>query len=94
MTGDNGSVTLKNLHLGTYRVKEMQAPKNFYNKGETKDVAIAYAGQMAEAAFANATFLNDSLSEPRLPCKSSDFQAAPHPGQSWKLSGSLPMQHF
>ncbi len=58
-TGDNGSVTLKNLHLGTYRVKEMQAPKNFYNKGETKDVAIAYAGQMAEAAFSDTTFLND-----------------------------------
>ena len=59
VTGDNGSVTLKNLHLGTYRVKEMQAPKNFYNKGETKDVAITYAGQMAEAAFSDATFLND-----------------------------------
>lgn len=59
VTGDNGSVTLKNLHLGTYRVKEMQAPKNFYNKGETKDVAIAYAGQMAEAAFSDTTFLND-----------------------------------
>ena len=59
VTGDNGSVTLKNLHLGTYRVKEMQAPKNFYNKGETKDVAIAYAGQMAEVAFSDATFLND-----------------------------------
>ena len=58
-TGDNGSVTLKNLHLGTYRVKEMQAPKNFYNKGETKDVAITYAGQMAEAAFSDTTFLND-----------------------------------
>ena len=59
VTGDNGSVTLKNLHLGTYRVKEMQAPKNFYNKGETKDVAITYAGQMAEAAFSDTTFLND-----------------------------------
>ena len=58
-TGDNGSVTLKNLHLGTYRVKEMQAPKNFYNKGETKDVAVTYAGQMAEAAFSDTTFLND-----------------------------------
>ena len=58
-TGDNGSVTLKNLHLGTYRVKEMQAPKNFYNKGETKDVSIAYAGQMAETAFSDTTFLND-----------------------------------
>lgn len=59
VTGDNGSVTLKNLHLGTYRVKEIQAPKNFYNKGETKDVAITYAGQMAEAAFSDTTFLND-----------------------------------
>ena len=58
-TGDNGSVTLKNLHLGTYRVKEMQAPKNFYNKGETKDVAITYAGQMAETAFSDTTFQND-----------------------------------
>ena len=37
----------------------MQAPKNFYNKGETKDVAISYAGQMAEAAFSDTTFLND-----------------------------------
>ena len=59
VTGDNGSVTLKNLHLGTYRVEEVQAPKNFYNKGETKDVAITYAGQMAEAAFSDTTFLND-----------------------------------
>lgn len=58
-TGDNGSVTLKNLHLGTYRIKEMQAPKNFYNKGESKDVAVTYAGQMAEAAFSDTTFLND-----------------------------------
>ncbi len=58
-TGDNGSVMLKNLHLGIYRVKEMQAPKNFYNKEETKDVAITYAGQMAEAAFSDTTFLND-----------------------------------
>ena len=59
VTGDNGSVMLKNLHLGTYRVTEVQAPKNFYNKGETKDVAITYAGQMAEAAFSDTTFLND-----------------------------------
>ena len=59
VTGDNGSVMLKNLHLGAYRVAEVQAPKNFYNKGETKDVAINYAGQMAEAAFSDTTFLND-----------------------------------
>ena len=59
VTGDNGSAMIKNLHLGTYRVTEVQAPKNFYNKGETKDVAITYAGQMAEAAFSDITFQND-----------------------------------
>ncbi len=58
-TGADGAVTLKNLHLGTYRVVEVQAPKNFYNKGETKEVEIAYAGQMAEAAFSDTTFQND-----------------------------------
>ncbi len=59
MTGDNGSVTLKNLHLGAYRVTEAQAPKDFYNKGESKNVTISYAGQMAEAAFSDTTFQND-----------------------------------
>ncbi|MEY8495953.1 SpaA isopeptide-forming pilin-related protein [Lachnospiraceae bacterium 29-91] len=58
-TGADGSVTVKNLHLGTYRVTEAQAPKGFYNAKETKDVVIAYAGQMAEAAFSNTTFQND-----------------------------------
>ena len=35
-TGENGSVTLKNLHLGTYVVKETKAPDNFYNGSEEK----------------------------------------------------------
>lgn len=58
-TGADGSVTVKNLHLGTYRVTEVQAPKGFYNAKETKEVVIAYAGQTAEAAFSTATFHND-----------------------------------
>lgn len=58
-TGDDGSVTVKNLHLGAYRVTEVQAPKGFYNAKESKDVVIAYAGQMAEAAFSDTTFHND-----------------------------------
>nr|WP_305136075.1 SpaA isopeptide-forming pilin-related protein [uncultured Schaedlerella sp.] len=58
-TGADGSVTVKNLHLGTYRVTEVQAPKGFYNAKESKEVVIAYAGQTAEAAFSTATFQND-----------------------------------
>ena len=59
VTGDNGSVTLTNLHLGSYSVTEVQAPQNFYNAKETKEVTIAYAGQTAEAAFSDTTFWND-----------------------------------
>ncbi len=75
VTGDNGSVTLINLHLGTYRVTEVQAPKYFYNKGETKDVVISYAGQMAEAAFSDTTFQNDrQKAEVRVVKKDKDTQ--------------------
>ena len=45
ITDSNGSVILKNLHLGTYVVKEVQAPSGFYNAGEEKTVKLAYAGQ-------------------------------------------------
>lgn len=58
-TGGDGSVTIKNLHLGTYKVVEVQAPKGFYNAKESKDVAITYAGQTAETAFSSTTFQND-----------------------------------
>ena len=41
-TDENGACILKNLHLGTYVVKEMQAPENFYNAGEEKTVTLSY----------------------------------------------------
>ena len=59
ITGEDGSVTVKDLPLGSYNVTEAQAPENFYNAKETKKVTISYAGQTAEAAFSEATFTND-----------------------------------
>ena len=50
-TDSNGAVILKNLHLGTYVVKEKQAPENFYNAGEEKTVTLVYAGQNVEVVF-------------------------------------------
>ena len=58
-TGADGSVTLDHLHLGTYRVVEVQAPDGYYNARETKDVEIRYAGQMAETAFSELTVRNE-----------------------------------
>ena len=58
-TGENGSVTLKNLHLGTYMVKETKAPDSFYNGSEEKSVTLTYAGQNKEVVFADVTFNNE-----------------------------------
>lgn len=58
-TGENGSVTLKKLHLGTYVVKETKAPDSFYNGSEEKSVTLTYAGQNKEVVFADVTFNNE-----------------------------------
>lgn len=50
-TDSNGAVILKNLHLGTYIVKEKQAPTGFYNAGEEKSVTLSYAGQNVDVVF-------------------------------------------
>lgn len=58
-TGEDGSVTLKNLHLGTYVVTETKAPANYVCKGESKTITLSYAGQTVEVAVGNVTFEND-----------------------------------
>ena len=59
VTGDDGSVTLKDLYLGTYTVTEMKAPDNYVCKGESKTVELVYAGQTVEVQTGSATFLNE-----------------------------------
>lgn len=58
-TDANGAVILKNLHLGTYVIKEKQAPENFYNAREEKSVTLTYAGQNVSVVFSETTFTND-----------------------------------
>lgn len=58
-TGEDGSATLKNLHLGTYVVTETKAPADHVCKGESKTVTLSYAGQNVEVAVGNVTFAND-----------------------------------
>lgn len=58
-TDTNGATVLKNLYLGTYIVKEKQAPTGFYNGGEEKTVTLSYAGQNVDVVFTETTFTND-----------------------------------
>lgn len=59
VTGDDGSVTLKDLYLGIYTVTETKAPDNYVCKGESKNVELVYAGQTVEVQTGSATFLNE-----------------------------------
>ena len=59
VTGDDGSVTLKDLYLGTYTVTETKAPDNYVCKGDSKTVELVYAGQTVEVQTGSATFLNE-----------------------------------
>ena len=59
VTGDDGSVTLKDLYLGTYTVTETKAPDNYVCKKESKTVELVYAGQTVEVQTGSATFLNE-----------------------------------
>ena len=58
-TDMNGAIVLKNLHLGTYVVKEKLAPTGFYTAGEEKKVTLSYAGQNVDVVFSETTFTND-----------------------------------
>lgn len=58
-TGEDGSVTLSELPLGTYKVVEVKAPENFVCKGESQTVTLSYAGQNEEVVFKTITFVND-----------------------------------
>lgn len=57
-TNDDGLVTVKNLQLGTYVVKEVQAPENYILNDSEKLVVLSYGGQEVEVVFGSATFIN------------------------------------
>ena len=58
VTGKDGQVTLNNLHLGTYCVKETKSIDGFTVNGETKTVKIEYKDQNVEVQYESTTILN------------------------------------
>ena len=45
-TGEDGSVTLSELPLGTYKVVEVKAPENFVCKGEARQLPCPMQDRM------------------------------------------------
>ena len=58
-TDETGSATINNLYLGVYSVKEMNAPEDYINHGETKTVTLSSTDQSVETIFSSVTFMND-----------------------------------
>lgn len=84
-TGEDGSATLKNLHLGTYVVTETKAPADYVCKGESQTVTLSYAGQNVEVAVGNVTFANDRQKASVSVLKQDDTTKNPLPGGIYGL---------
>lgn len=59
ITGNDGSVTLSDLHLGTYAVTEIGAPKNYLNEGMTKKTVLTATNPTQEVVMETVTFENE-----------------------------------
>lgn len=58
-TGKDGTATLKNLPLGTYKVVEKTAPEGFVQNSEAQNVQFVYAGQDTPVVSESVEFSNE-----------------------------------
>lgn len=59
VTDNSGKATSKELPLGEYLVKEVEAPEGFVLNNETKNVSLKYKDQETALVFDNASFVNE-----------------------------------
>ena len=85
VTGDDGSVSLDNLFLGTYTVKETSAPKNFVLNGESKDITLSLANLSGEVVLGSVTIKNDRQKAKVTVVKQDDTTKNPLPGGIYGL---------
>lgn len=58
-TNEDGKATSKELPLGEYSVKEIEAPEGFILSNEIKDVSLKYKDQNTSIVFDNTSFTNE-----------------------------------
>lgn len=59
VTDNSGKATSKELPLGEYSVKEVEAPEGFVLNDEVKNVSLKYKDQETPLVFDNASFVNE-----------------------------------
>lgn len=59
MTDETGAAVLEGLHLGSYCIREKQAPENYYNVGEEQFVELTEDEENAEVIYSEITFWNE-----------------------------------
>ena len=85
VTGDDGSVSLDNLFLGTYTVKETGAPKNFVLNGESKDITLSLEKLEGEVVLGSVTIKNNRQKAKVTVVKQDDTTKNPLPGGIYGL---------
>ena len=85
VTGDDGSVSLDNLFLGTYTVKETGAPKNFVLNGESKDITLSLEKLEGEVVLGSVTIKNNRQKAKVTVVKQDDITKNPLPGGIYGL---------
>lgn len=85
VTGADGSVTLKDLFLGTYTVVETGAPRNFVTTGESKNITLTLEAASGEAVMGSVTFRNDRQKVSVVINKVDDSTKNPLPGGIYGL---------
>ena len=59
ITNSEGKATSKELPLGEYSVREVQAPEGFVLSKEVKDISLKYKDQNTAIVFDNTSFVNE-----------------------------------
>lgn len=60
-TNDNGVASTKALYLGTYTVREVQAPRGYLSTNETKTVMLSYGDQVEPLVYEGTEIANQPV---------------------------------
>ncbi len=85
VTGAEGSVTLDNLHLGTYVVTETKAPTNYTNFGESRRITLSESDPTQDVVIETAAFVNERQKVSVTICKVDAETENPLPGGVYGL---------
>ena len=85
VTDEAGTVSVDQLRLGSYKVKEMAAADNYFNDGKEQTVSITYGGQNVDTVFVETSIQNERQKAEVSVLKQDDQTKKPLDGGEYSL---------